>query len=149
MDFNKALFAFIKVAFTIMIALIVIFAAVKICSVGYDFGYRVFTEPPMSEGEGVDVLVQVTDDMSGKDIGHMLETKGLVEDGNLFYLQLKLSAYSNKIKSGVYTLNTSMTAKEMMVVMSSSTQKDSTESTEAADNAENIENVESIEGQTE
>lgn len=35
----------------------------------------------------------------------------------LFYLQLKLSAYSKKLVPGIYTLNTSMTAKEMMVVM--------------------------------
>lgn len=48
-----------------------------------------------------------------------LEDKGLVRDHNLFYLQLKLSAYSGHIKPGIYTLNTSMTAKDMMVIMSS------------------------------
>jgi UPF0755 protein len=32
-------------------------------------------------------------------------------------LQLKLSAYSGKLVPGVYTLNTSMEPKEMMVVM--------------------------------
>ena len=65
MDFNKALFGFIRVAFSIMIALLVLFAGIKICSICYDFGYRVFT-----------------------------------------------------IKPGIYTLNTSMTAKDMMVIMS-------------------------------
>ena len=55
--------------------------------------------------------------MSEKEIGQLLEDKGLVKDGNLFYLQLKLSAYSKKLVPGIYTLNTSMTAKEMMVVM--------------------------------
>lgn len=117
MDFNKALFGFIKVAFTIMVILLIVFGAVKICSVGYDFGYRVFTEPAISKQLGTDILVDVTDKMSEKEIGQLLEDKGLVKDGNLFYLQLKLSAYSKKLVPGIYTLNTSMTAKEMMVVM--------------------------------
>ena len=59
MDFNKALFGFIRVAFSIMIALLVLFAGIKICSICYDFGYRVFTEPAMTNGDGQDVLVQV------------------------------------------------------------------------------------------
>ena len=62
--------------------------------------------------------------MSGSDIGSMLEDKGLIRDGKLFAVQLKLSAYSKKIKPGVYTLNTSMTAKEMMEVMSPVPEKD-------------------------
>ena len=36
MDFNKALFGFIRVAFSIMIALLVLFAGIKICSICYD-----------------------------------------------------------------------------------------------------------------
>ena len=117
MDFNKALFGFIKVAFTIMVILLIVFGAVKICAVGYDFAYRVFTEPAISKQPGTYILVDVTDKMSEKEIGQLLEDKGLVKDGNLFYLQLKLSAYSKKLVPGIYTLNTSMTAKEMMVVM--------------------------------
>ena len=64
MDFNKALFGFIKVAFTIMVILLIVFGAVKICSVGYDFGYRVFTQPAISKPPGTDILVDVTDKMS-------------------------------------------------------------------------------------
>ena len=67
---------------------------------------------------GTDKLVEITSDMSESDIGNLLEKKGLVRDGKLFLAQLKLSAYTGKIKTGTYTLNTSMTAKEMMVIMS-------------------------------
>ena len=131
MDFNKALFGFIKVAFTIMVILLIVFGAVKICSVGYDFGYRVFTESAIDKEPGKDVLVQVREDTSARELGKTLEEKGLVRDGNLFFLQLKLSAYSKRILPGVYTLNTSMTAKDMMVVMSTE-ESESTESTETA-----------------
>ena len=56
--------------------------------------------------------------MSARDIGALLEKKGLVRSADLFAVQLKLSSYSKKIKAGVYTLSTSMTAKDMMQVMS-------------------------------
>ena len=125
MDFNKALFGFIRVAFSIMIALLVLFAGIKICSICYDFGYR---------GDGQDVLVQVEKGISAEELGQLLEDKGLVRDHNLFYLQLKLSAYSGHIKPGVYTLNTSMTAKDMMVIMSSDkSDEEQTQTTEPSD----------------
>ena len=131
MDLNKFLFRFISIAFKIMVVLFVIAATVKLGGIGYDFGYRVFTEPAMAEEPGKDILVQVRGDMSARELGKTLEEKGLVRDGNLFFLQLKLSAYSKKILPGVYTLNTSMTAKDMMVVMSTEV-KESTEDTETA-----------------
>lgn len=131
MDLNKFLFTFISGAFKVMVVLLVIVAAVKLGGIGYDFGYRVFTEPAMAEEPGKDVLVQVREDMSARELGRTLEEKGLVRDGNLFFLQLKLSAYSKKLLPGVYTLNTSMTAKDMMVVMSTKV-NESTEDTETA-----------------
>ena len=131
MDLNKFLFRFISVAFKIMIALFVIAATVKLGGIGYDFGYRVFTESAIDKEPGQDVLVQVREDTSARELGKTLEEKGLVRDGNLFFLQLKLSAYSKRILPGVYTLNTSMTAKDMMVVMSTE-ESESTESTETA-----------------
>ena len=131
MDLNKFLFRFISVAFKIMIALFVIAATVKLGGIGYDFGYRVFTESAIDKEPGKDVLVQVREDTSARELGKTLEEKGLVRDGNLFFLQLKLSAYSKRIRPGVYTLNTSMTAKDMMVVMSTE-ESESTESTETA-----------------
>ena len=131
MDLNKFLFRFISVAFKVMIALLVIAATVKLGGIRYDFGYRVFTESALDKEPGKDVLVQVREDTSARELGKTLEEKGLVRDGNLFFLQLKLSAYSKRILPGVYTLNTSMTAKDMMVVMSTE-ESESTESTETA-----------------
>ena len=104
---------------------------IELGSYCYDFGYRVFTESPVDETPGRDVTVSVTADMSEHDIGKMLKEEGLVEDANLFYAQLKLSAYSGKLKPGVYTLNTSMTAREMFVIMAADAgDTESTEDTE-------------------
>lgn len=130
MDFNKVLFGFIKIAFSVMMILLVVYIGVSLCRTGYDFGYRVFTEPAIEMSPGRDVLVQVTEDMGPKEIGPMLEDKGLVRDGTLFSIQYKLSAYYGKIKPEVYTLNTSMTPKEMIVYMVTTVSEKDTESTE-------------------
>lgn len=141
MQFNKALFKFIKVAFTIMVILLIVYAGVRISKTAYDFGYRVFTETAIDKAPGKDVDIQVTDGMSAKELGEELEAKGLVRDARLFQIQLKLSAYSKKIKTGVYTLNTSMTPKEMIVVMAGaadSTEEDTENSTQLEESTEGL-----------
>lgn len=141
MQFNKALFKFIKVAFTIMVILLIVYAGVRISKTAYDFGYRVFTETAIDKAPGKDVDIQVTDGMGAKKLGEELEAKGLVRDASLFQIQLKLSAYSKKIKTGVYTLNTSMTPKEMIVVMAGeadSTEEDTENSTQLEESTEGL-----------
>lgn len=132
MDVNKTIQRFIKIAFKIMLVLLVVYATIGVSKVAYDFGYRVFTEPAVAEAPGEDVVVQIKEGMSARELGQMLEDKGLVRDGNLFYLQLKLSAYSKKMEPGVYTLNTSMTAKEMMVAISETADQRASEEAAAA-----------------
>lgn len=130
MNINKALFAFIKIAFSVMVVLFVVYGIVTLAGQGYDYGYRFFTETAVDPKPGEDVLVRITEDMSAHDIGKLLESKGLIRDEKLFFMRLKLSAYSKSIEPGTYTLNTSMTPKEMMVAMSP--QEETQTGTEAA-----------------
>lgn len=114
MKLNKIIYKFVSISFSVLVLLLVVLGLVKLGRFCYDFGYRVFTEEPVAAAPGRDVDVQVTADMSETDIGGMLEEKGLIRDKALFFAQLKLSAYSGKLLPGNYTLNTSMTSKEMM-----------------------------------
>ena len=113
MKLNKIIYKFVSISFSILVLLLVVLGLVKLGRFCYDFGYRVFTEEPVAAAPGRDVDVQVTADMSETDIGGMLEEKGLIRDKALFFAQLKLSAYSGKLLPGNYTLNTSMTSKEI------------------------------------
>ena len=124
MNLNKVVFRFVSISFSILVILLVLIGFVKIGTYCYDFGYRVFTEP------GRDVIVQISDDMSDMDIAKELKEKGLVENAKLFFVQLKVSAYSGRLHSGVYTLNTSMTARDMMVLMAAEPEQSSTDDTE-------------------
>lgn len=123
MKLNKVIFRFVSVSFSVLMLLLVVAGLLKLGTFCYDFGYRVFTETAVDEEPGRDVVVQLTSDMSEREIGKMLEEEGLVRDGSLFYVQLKVSAYSGKLKPGIYTLNTSMTGKDMITVLAAGTEE--------------------------
>ncbi len=111
---STILSAIIKIAIAIWI---VNFIYTKTLA-AYDFGYRVFTEAPISPAPGRDVTISYTEGKSFKDLAKSLEEKGLVRDYKLAMVQMYASAYKNTIKPGAYTLNTSMTTEEMMKAMS-------------------------------
>lgn len=106
-----------SVAVKVVLAILVVMFIYKYALLAYNYGYRVFTEPPVSTGQGRDITVSIGEDTSVKDIGEMLETKGLVRDGKLFFLQELGSENHGKIKAGKYVLNTNMTANEMIAIM--------------------------------
>lgn len=129
------------VALKIIIAVILIMLVYKYAIQGYEYGYRIFGEPAMTTGEGRTVTITVNEGDSVKKIAQTLETNGLVREAKLFELQEKISEYKNMLQPGVYELNTSMTAEEMMAVMAEEPQ--SQESTQ--DNPMESE-TESLEG---
>ncbi|MFG6382859.1 MAG: aminodeoxychorismate lyase [Lachnospiraceae bacterium] len=104
-------------ALSVLILILILFAIVKVGTVAYDLGYRVFTEPALEREPGRDVIIQLKRGMSEMELGSLLEEKRLIDNGIVFAIQLRLSAYSDKLKPGQYTLNTSQTAKEMMQIM--------------------------------
>ena len=123
MKLNKMIFKFVSLSFSILVLLLVVVGLIELGTFCYNFGYRVFTEEAVAEAPGEDVVVQITADMSEREIGKLLKEQGLIRDDKLFYAQLKLSAYSDKLLPGIYTLNTSMTGKEMIVVMGTGTEE--------------------------
>lgn len=128
----------------IAVVIVVVYYVYKAASIAYDYGYRIFAEGPVSEEPGFDVSITITSDKDVKDIGELMESRGLIKDANLFFLQELLSEYHGKIQPGVYTLNTSMTVEEMLEIMAA---EDETASEEAVSPKETEEG--STEAQTE
>lgn len=102
----------------VVVAALVIAIVYKGAAIAYDYGYRIFNEGPVAESPGADVTVEITVGKTPLQIGEILQTKGLIRDAKLFYIQNLLSQYKDRMKPGVYVLNTSMTMQEMMGVMS-------------------------------
>jgi UPF0755 protein len=108
------------------ILIVVIWGIRKVCIAAYDYGFRIYSEPPMAEDDqGVDVVVTIPMGSSVAETGELLKGYGLIRDDRLFILQERLSDYHDKLEPGTYTLNTSMTAEEMMAVMAPSLKEES------------------------
>ncbi|MBD5478371.1 MAG: endolytic transglycosylase MltG [Lachnospiraceae bacterium] len=118
MNIKQMILAVLGMIFKVAVAVLVIVVVYKGAITAYDYGYRVFQEPPVAEKPGMDVSVEITMGKSALQIGEILEAKGLIRDAKLFYVQNLLSHYKDKLRAGTYTLNTSMTMEEMMEVMS-------------------------------
>lgn len=101
---------------TVVLVAIILFVY-RTAVTAYDYGYRVFAEEPVSQGEGRTLSVYVEENASVREIGDMLQEKGLIRDGKLFWIQELLSENHGKIQPGIYDLNTSMTSQEMLAVM--------------------------------
>ena len=118
MSLNKIVMRLLYISISALTLLLVIYLLLEIGTRSYQYGYRVFTEPAMSYGEGTDKLVQIAGYMSNQDIAERLQEKGLIRDKGLFLLQLKFSDCADGIEPGKYTLNTSMTISEILQVLS-------------------------------
>ena len=103
----------IKIAFAVVVVVVLYRGAAK----AYEYGYRIFEEPPVSSGEGYTITVNITENMSAKEMGQMLADKGLIRDPQLFIFQYMFSEFKEELKPGEYVLSTAMTAEEMFEVM--------------------------------
>lgn len=124
MKVDKMVIKTVTTVLKVVLAVVVVMFVYKGATLAYDYGYRVFAEPPVDVAPGWDMDVVVEDGMGPKEIGILLESKGLIKDGTLFYLQNILSKYKGDLKAGTYTLNTSMTTEEMMAVISGEVTKE-------------------------
>ena len=105
------------VIFRVVVVILMVYAVYRGAVICYDYGYRIFTEPAMTVGEGRTITVAVTEDMSALDIGKLFESKGLIRDSRLFVLQYYLSEFRKEVGPGTFELSTSMTVEEMMEAM--------------------------------
>lgn len=101
----------------IAVAIIVVVVIYRGALTAYDYGYRIFQEDPISSGQGYTITVNITEDMSAKEMGEMLYAKGLIRDEKLFVIQYMLSEFKEDLLPGEHDLSTAMTVEEMMEEM--------------------------------
>ncbi len=124
---SKMVLNILSSSLNVLVMVLILFVLLKAGGIAYDLGYRVFTEPAMEASPGRDVAVRVEKDMSGLELGSMLEEKRLVDNGFLFAIQLGLSAYGDKVKAGTYTLNTSQDAGQIIRLLAGEGAEDTEE----------------------
>lgn len=117
MDSKELVLSVFASVFKVVAAIIIVMLICKGAFSAYEYGIRVFYEPPIESGEGEIIEVTITEKDTVKDIGEKLEKKGLIRDAFLFRMQEALSKYKGELLPGTYELSTAMTAEEMMKIM--------------------------------
>ena len=118
MDVKQFLGAVSATIIKIVVAAVIIVAVFRLAVYAYDFGFQVFADVPLSEGEGRTVSVVISEGLGHRELAKMLEQKGLVKDANVFYIYDLLSDYRKKeLKPGTYELSTAMNAEEMLEIL--------------------------------
>ena len=115
----------IKVAAFIFIAMFV----ARTATAAYEYGFRVFAEGPVEAGEGRVISVSISAGDTAREVGEMLQERGLIRDANLFRIQELLSEHHGKIQPGIYDLSTSMTAQDILAVIAVEPETDEEEET--------------------
>lgn len=108
------------VKYVVYIALI--FIMVYVVKEAYSVGYRIFDQTAAEKSPGRDVEITVTEGMSVKEVGKMLEEKGVIKSQFTFRLQEWFTGYHGRIKSGTYTVNTSYSPETILAILSVDTE---------------------------
>lgn len=120
MNAKKMVLTILGMLFRTTVLICVLYLVYEMAINAYNFGYRVFADIPAALAPGTDKQVTITESMSSKDIAKDFEEIGLVEDWKLFWTQIQFSEHKDEIAPGVYTLNNSMKAEEMLEIISAS-----------------------------
>lgn len=118
-EINKVTGAIIGVSGKLIFYALVVLLLYEGITKGYAFGYEIFHSTAMAQAPGIDKVVEIEEKDSLMDIAKDLESKGLIKNEYAFLIQSIFYEYGkageHEIIPGVFTLNNSMTAKEIIV----------------------------------
>ena len=115
-------------AFKIALYVCIVVLIIWLGRLSYQFGHDIFDQQPMSPREGQEITVVVKEDDSVYDIAKTLESKGLVEDAKVFWIQEKLSNYKGQMKPGNYLLSTAYEPSRLLAIMAGEAEQEGADS---------------------
>ncbi len=115
-DINRVTGAIIRVSLRLIIYALIILILYEGVTVGYEFGHEIFASTAVAPEPGTDKTVVVEEDRSALQVGRLLEEEGLIRNAYAFWIQSMFYEYD--IYPGAYVLNTSMTSRDMLELMS-------------------------------
>ena len=100
----------------------------------FDFGHAIFYQQPVEAAPGTDHVVTLEDGMTMSSVAEQLAEDGLIQNKWAFIIQGEL--YQTNIYPGEYTLNTSMTTKELLAALDTDPEEYEKQVKEAKEEAE-------------
>jgi len=87
----------------------------------FDYGKGIFYQKPVDQAPGRDVQIELTGGSDASDLASVLKEKGVIANELGVIVQAKL--YKIEPEPGVYTVNTSMTPKEILKSISAQSEE--------------------------
>lgn len=114
-EINKITGTVIGISGRLILYALVVLLLVEGMSRGYAFGHDIFYATSMEEAPGTDMSVTIPEKQSDSETASMLKDMGLIKSNLAMLIQMKF--YDYEIYPGTYTLNTSMTSKEILQLL--------------------------------
>ncbi|MCI6886631.1 MAG: endolytic transglycosylase MltG [Lachnospiraceae bacterium] len=114
-EINRITGTIIGISGKLILYALVILLLVEGMSRGYAFGHEVFYPTAMEEAPGTDKIITVPEQQKPSETIEVLHDVGLI--GNPYAAMIQIRFYDYEIYPGTYTLNTSMTSKEILQIL--------------------------------
>lgn len=106
----------INISINILVVAIVMMLIYTYAGKAYEFGKEIFDDTAIDTTENArSVVVTIPKNASNSDVAGIIAKAGLVENKNVFLIQLMLSEYKDEVVPGTYTLSTADTPTEIMI----------------------------------
>ena len=115
-EINKITTTIISISVKLMVYALIILLLYEAVARGYAFGHEIFFAEAVDEAPGQDMVVRIDPKESVSDAAQFLAHKGLIKSEFAFIFQSRFYDYET-IYPGTYTLNTSMTSKEILQLL--------------------------------
>lgn len=115
-EINKITTTIIGISVKLMVYALIILLLYEAVARGYAFGHEIFFAEAVDEAPGQDMVVRIDSEESVSEAAQFLAHKGLIKSEFAFIFQSKFYDYET-IYPGTYTLNTSMTSKEILQLL--------------------------------
>ncbi|RKD32131.1 endolytic transglycosylase MltG [Lacrimispora algidixylanolytica] len=120
-EINKVTGAVIAISIRLILLALIVLLLYEGVTKGYEFGHEIFYASAMEEKPGRDIDIKVEKGDSIASVAKLLKEKGLIT--NSYSLMIQAEFFNYKANSGSYTLNTSMTSRDILQMMNENTEK--------------------------
>jgi UPF0755 protein len=105
----------LKLLVNILFYVVVVILTINFSKMAYDFTYQLYGPVSVDQAPGTDIIIEIQKGDSTMDVAKKLELKMAIKNKYAFYLKTKLE--KSVIMPGTYAINTSMTYKEILAVI--------------------------------
>lgn len=117
-EINRITTTIISMSIRLLFYALVFFLLYEGITRGYSIGHEIFSPTAVAEAPGKDMEITVKKGESVSAVAGELEKSGLIKNKLIFVIQAKF--YDYEVYPGTYTLNTSMTSKDMLKLIDES-----------------------------